>query len=53
MCFLLKYSRVSSVKTQERLNKKLIPKYANVMVSNTPPASYITSKKTQMIRIKD
>ena len=35
------------------LNKKVIPKYANIKIARTSPASNITSKKTHMIRIRD
>ena len=38
---------------EQCLNKKVIPKYAHMMISNTLPASRITSKKVQAIRIKE
>jgi hypothetical protein len=35
------------------LYKKLIPKYANLNISNTSPASLITAKEVQVIHLKD
>jgi hypothetical protein len=37
---------------RQSLNKKVIPKYANIKVSYTSPATNINSKELQMIRIK-
>ena len=31
----------------------VIPKYANIKISNTSSVSYITAKKVQVIRVKD
>ena len=33
--------------------KKVIPKYANLKLKNDSPASQVTSKKAQIMRIKD
>jgi len=30
---------------KQSLNKKLVPKYANVKIVNTSPASHVTAKK--------
>jgi hypothetical protein len=38
---------------QPCLNKKVITKYANIMISYTSPATNITLKKVQKIRIRD
>jgi hypothetical protein len=35
------------------LNKNLTPKYANIKVSNTSKAAYVTQKKVCITRIKD
>ena len=35
------------------LNKKVIPKYANIKIAHTSPASNITSKKIHIIHITD
>jgi hypothetical protein len=35
------------------LTKKVIPKYAQIKIPNTSPASKNTTKKVQMIRIKE
>ena len=38
---------------RQYLIKKVIPKYANINIPYTPPASNITQKKIQTIRLKD
>ena len=35
------------------ITKKIIPKYVNIKIANTSPASQTTAKKAQLIRIKD
>ena len=35
------------------LNKKVIPKHASIRTANTSPASQVTAKEVQVIRIKD
>ena len=35
------------------ITKKIIPKYVNIKIGNTSPASQTTAKKAHLIRIKD
>jgi hypothetical protein len=35
------------------ITKRVIPKYVNIKTANTSPASQVTAKKAQIIRIKD
>ena len=35
------------------ITKKIIPKYVNIKIASTSPASQMTAKKAQLIRIKD
>jgi len=35
------------------LAKKIVPNYANMKIANTLPAAQVTTKKTQITRIKD
>ena len=35
------------------ITKKIIPKYVNIKIANTSPASQMTAKKAQLIHIKD
>jgi len=35
------------------ITKKVIPKHVNIKIANTSPASQMTAKKAQLIRIKD
>jgi len=37
---------------RQYLNKKVIPKYANVKIAHTSPGASVTLKKVQTIRIK-
>jgi hypothetical protein len=38
---------------RQSINTKVIPKYANVKLSRTPPAANVSLNKIQKIRIKD
>jgi len=38
---------------QQCLTKKIVPNYANIKIPHTSPATQVTQKKVQIIRIKD
>jgi len=38
---------------RQRLIKNITPKYANIKIPHTSPATYVTQNKIQSIRLKD